>query len=98
MVDGFGHAWLHQNEIHAAMLVAFGASKYIILDIILQPKEIDHGLTFDICQVKHTHVLVDVYPLSLLCPYIPSKTIRNHYVVFIDRVELINADSTDKLI
>ena len=58
----------------------------------------DHGLTFDICQVSRTHILVDVHPLSPLRPYIPTKYSQNHYVVSIDNIEPFFSDSTDELV
>ena len=50
----------------------FDASKCISLEIILPPKETDHGLTFDTCQISHRPALIDINRLSPFCPYIPS--------------------------
>ena len=58
----------------------FDASKCISLDIILPPKGMYHGLTFDIYQVSRTPIIIDVHPLSLLRPYIPTKYSQTHYI------------------
>ena len=76
----------------------FDANKCISLEVVLPPKGTDHGVTFDLCQVSRTPIIVDVHPLSPLRPYIPSKCFRNHYVVSIDNIEPISADGTDELI
>ena len=72
--------------------------KCISLEVILPPKGTDHDVTFDLCQVSHTPIIVDVPPLSVLRPYIPTKSFRNHDVVSIENIEPISVDGTDEVI
>ena len=58
----------------------------------------DHGLTFDIYQVKCAPIIIDVNPISPLQPCIPNKCACNYYVVSIDNIEPISAKGTDELI
>ena len=64
------HAQLPHNEIKPSDLEfiksPFDAIKCISLEVVLPHKGMDHGLTFDICQVRSTPVLIDVHLLSQL--------------------------------